>query len=375
MIPSWQSVKNSFSQMVTARHAAYFDGVDLHALSGDSPGRQKKKLPSIVIVSRKCYRERDESFPIKSSQELRKLLDQRQQPGELVMHFIGAWRDGKRQVQSVVFNDKVAILGDHARVIIPESFMLNYLAPQGLSQIETPAARLFFARSEQQSQAALSGGVIRNKESACIAFGYSPDKPVNHWDWATYQSNLRYALACIPGRYFSEFMQKQRSQDSQAPWREMTIGALILLVVYAGVSTGYLHWMEASRSERLAAYGSAVNERLSERSVREQEMERMSALGQRNADKNTLLSSYDVIAGLYLNDITLTQISGDFKFIDLRGEARSATALVTELSSMPQVRSVEFTAPVRRGRSGEVFSLRIELEQDWRLPQGGQDGA
>jgi|GEM_PF-6269219 len=370
----------AISASLAGRFAVYTDGVNEWPLGPEqNTGNRKTR---IRVLSRYSYTEQTESFPLKSASELKKLLNNKY-PGYL--HFIGDWQQNSRQVLLIKLKPQAAHLAETSGLLIPETLLLAEVLEQGLAELNTPAGVVFAASSGagqglgksagQSIQTAVKGGVINSAEAAKLSLGVATN--ADHTTYSTEELFRLYSQSVVSVvlAHRSELFKRSEKATSKLPWASMGIAAAALLVIYAGLSTLYLSASDSSRQATLDGYGEQVTERLNRRSQMEQEVNRLSALNASGQSRQQLINTWEVIAMLRDTGVTMQNVTGNFRELEFRAVAPSATTVVERAAQHELVQNIEFTSPVRSSRQGETFSVRIELREQLPVQAESQQGA
>jgi hypothetical protein len=342
----------------------YFNGQEQFRLDA-SPCNVAK--PWLLILAKRCYQEHIESFPIKSASELKQLLELQRPKDPQTLYFIGPYTNNQRLVYKIFIDPIYAHLTSSARVLVPETVLLSKFAPRGLISITLHASQksdaiqhLWYYNGPQQHLSVLQGGVVQNEDGARVMLGVSNNTPTQRWGFSHYLNVLSENWWRLPLTYW--LAARNRAQDKEPlPWPKILAVGTVFVLLYALVSSSYLHFANEGRMHQLANMSNDITQRLGQRESVDRNLTKLSALKEAGKIEVQQLNAWNVIAFLQLNNIGANQINANNEYLEFSGEADSATDLVTQLNRLPGVGRIEFISPVRRGRSGEMFRLRLEL--------------
>lgn len=359
-------------QRFAYRTACYFNGQEKYNLTAEPVAEKinsagQKAKPWLLILARACYQEQVKSYPIKSIRELKQLLELQRPSSALNRYFIGPYEHNQRLVHEVVIDAAHLSTVEQARFLLPETLLLAKFAPLGLTRIELgpqpTSPKLWFHRGPLQTAAVMQGGLLSNERAARVALGVHNAEPINTWSFAEYLTLLSEYWWQLPVQWWPTARNSGRSQNGKValPWATMLSAAVVMLIVYGSMSSAYLHLTNQWRSNKMQQMSSHVMEQLISREQLETDAEKLHLLAAASALNPEQLLGWNLVAFLKSNSITINQVSGNLNTIELAGEADSVTDLVARLNKLPGISQIEFVAPVRRSRNGEVFRLRIEL--------------
>lgn len=363
-------------QKLASRVVCYFNGQHLYKLTAEPDGIHPKQVkPWLLVLARSCYQEQVNSYPIKSVRELKQLLELQRPSGLLIRYFIGPYENNQRWVHEIAIDAAYAATVEQARFVVPETLLLAKFAPIGFTTIalKPPQSNalptvgqqaplyLWFHRGPQQSAAVLQGGLLTNDVAARVAMGVHSAEASDTWSFGDYLRRLSEHWWRLPASWWLASRNGAQGEKSSLPWAAMLSVSVAMVLVYACLSSGYLHFANQWRSKEILNLSSEVMQHLVAREQLEGDLDKLKMLAAVSAFNTEQLFAWNIVAFLKQKEITLNQVSGDLNTIEVGGEVESATELVAQLNELPGVIQVEFIAPVRRGHRGEMFRLRIQL--------------
>lgn len=357
----------SSAKRFALRAMVYYDGYQQYRLDASAC---KVERPVLLILAKACYQEKIESFPIKSANELKQLLELQRPTGGLTRYFIGPFVNNQRLVYKIFIDPKHADLIERSKCIMPETMLLTQLAPPGLTCIymnkqgvNGQAPTLWYLRGPQQRLSVLQGGIIQHEDAARAFLGVSKTSPRQQWGFPEYLTILSKEWWRLPLQWWL-VGRTAAVQQARLPWSKLVGAAAVMSLLYAFVSFSYLHVVNASRVTQIQNISSDVTQRLALREGYERNLSKLAALREAGQIEQQQLHAWNIIAFLQINDISANQISANNEYLEFSAEAQSATGVVEQLNNLSGVERIEFISPVRRGRSGELFRLRIDLAAD-----------
>jgi hypothetical protein len=352
------------ARRLALRSVVYFSGQEQVRLDA-SPCNVAK--PLLLILAKSCYQEEIESFPIKSASELKQLLELQRPKDALTRYFIGPYINNQRLVYKIFIDPNYAVQVSGARLLVPETVMLSEFAPLGFTSISLYATQtiisaqhLWYYKGPKQGLSVLQGGLVQTEDAARVMLGVSSAAPTQQWRFSQYLNVISENWWRLPLGWWLAARNVQEHKEP-LPWPKLLGAGIVISIFYGLVSSSYLHFANEWRAKQLVNMSNDVTQRLGERESFDGNLSKLSALKKAGEIEDQQLHAWNIIAFLNINDIDIDQISANNEYLEFSGEADSATDLVTQLNSLAGVARIEFISPVRRGRSGETFRLRIQL--------------
>lgn len=362
MTNSWQKYKAKFISTLSSRWVRYFEGNEFYSLqSNDTKRVTKEGEAKVTILSRQCYRVIKTSFPIKAKTELLKVIKPKY-PG--CLYWVGPWHGNQRRVEVIKPAEQGVNLLKSSRFVIPEHWLFSAKQNERVVyQLTTPGGTWFSYKREGESETLVQGGIVQSAQVAKANLGVSDNEDVIKLAVTEYFDALISALTSIsPSIWGASRWQVSNGKKKDIPIKVLGATVAIVVVGYLAFSSLYLSGMKGYRSAQLTEYGDEISQKLEQRQSTQSSIKKIRTLSSKPMEHTRLLNVWDIVGFLYLNDVTINQLSSDFSRMEVRGVVESATDLVEKLSDKPTVSSVSFSSPVRSSRNGEVFNIEIQLK-------------
>lgn len=371
-------MKVTFNKLLIKLTALYSQGWHRFAYDGEaytitetskSDGTTIGK-PFIVILGRKHYKEWSKEYKAPTSAALKKIVKlELAAKSESHIHFEvhkpieGVFKVTFWQPEAEV----VAKLPSSVRWVIPESYLIAQ--PDTIVAAKTPSGTLYVAQQIGVSSSSDTLG-CRNTEHFQWMSGVSHSASQQALDLHQYTQALVQALRAKLLRLLSQF-SFQKAQDYSELKRQLKpaiIMSLSLVAVYMAASSLYLNWHHQSLLESYQAKSQQINQVLSTQQTIQQQLQTLKQ-GEESLSGLKLSSPVWLVVLSQLElDIRFTQINYDDGLVVLRGNAASATELLTHLIQHPLVQDAKFITAVSRQRNRDRFSISFQLNNngDWQ---------
>lgn len=326
-----------------------------------------KPVAWFAVLSRNCYRETVQWYPISKKADVIKLVKlQLAQANATVLYVVGEEINGKTPVTYYHLNtlpDKL-----RARCYLPETLLLGSAVADGelLSyQLLHQDQQVYVAKAGSGIVSALAGGVIKTAAQFSLSQGVvvSVQRQLS-------ATQLIQQLVLAVRRFYrlplSGLRVTPAAGTSMLPSAErvlwpVAIGATLYLLLAVQLSA-----YEAERAtEALRDATRQADTILRQRQLILQDLQRYQQLERHQVVQQDTLLLWQVLAPLYAADVTFIDIERQQQQIILRFEAPSAASTLQTLISQPQVQGAAFDGPVRRQRNKDIATVRFSL-------QGGQ---
>ena len=344
-------------------------------LSGSPSGRSESaddapKFLPVLVVSRSCYQELWEQFPIRSERALRNILKQREQK-ELEMHYVGPFVDGQRQVLTVRIQQRFAKTLQSAWVVIPETLLIARCAADErsiLNQVTNCDGTYYLlTRSQSAWQSVRQSAVLRDAQAAHFTLGANEQTKTQIIDAESHLQFMRHGLQALTWKDWQQSLRPfSASTQSQISWPAMLVAASVVAVVYSGLSSFYLQHQVQSRQQQLQALSQQLDSVVQQRNQLDNEVRLHHEVRSAYGASTHQQMIWDVIASLTEMNLMIQSVRERDGRVLLVADAASATQVLEFLHSYPSVASAEFSSPVRSGpRGSERFSIEISLREAW----------
>ncbi|PTB85130.1 hypothetical protein C9928_04090 [Pseudidiomarina aestuarii] len=322
-----------------------------------------RRVP-ILVVSRKAYEERRETFSIRSERELQRVLRLRDAE-QTVQHYIGPLQNGQRQVLTIRWHASVRPAVQAAWVAFPESLLIAAGVETGLVDVQGPSQHYFVLKQSPTSWQSLPASpLVATPERALLALGGVSTTAVSHISGETWRLMLLQGLQKVG---FTAWQQSWRggagaSNNSQFPWRPALLGIGCIAVLYGVLSTAYLVIATETAQRQLAAIGPDLDAALNAQATINQAQQQLQGLAQHQSNQVAVDQFWQTIADSQAFNAQVNSAISDFRSVTLAAEGTGATQVLTQWLQRDYVAAADFTAPVRSQPNGlERFTIEIQL--------------
>ena len=325
-----------------------------------SPG---DRYPLVIVLGREHYSERRKSYPALRRRDLEKVLREDLVGEPPTITLLGPIDGDRREVSFYRLDRSVIESLPRSLFIVPESVLLGVmLAAESWVDIERQNYR-YFLFHDGPSQPA--GGALGARELVAMAAGVDPDLAPEEWRGSDELiRRFKRALTALPALNWWSC----RNPLPHAPWitgiawKPVALTAGLMAFGYLVISSLYLQATLSYRESVLEAKGSEVLQGLvadDEARGYEAQRDALIELWSSRADTQQIWGG---IASMLQHGATVGGIVIQGERISVRGEARDASEVLSELARLPQFGDVSFDAPVRSGRGRrQNFALSFAL--------------
>ncbi|MCH8502474.1 MAG: hypothetical protein LAT77_11260 [Aliidiomarina sp.] len=331
--------------------------------------REVNTTPSrmpILVLSRSCYQEQWEQFPIQSERALKKIL--RNRPSEqLQLHFIGPFHQGHRRVLTIRIAASLNPLIAKAWWVVPESLLFARAASDETTMdvIHSPDGVYYLLpRPQGEWVSVRRSAVVRDAQIALLSMGGAVAAATREIDSATFPARL---LAAVQSLTFNDVVAAWKPVQTEGgkslPWLPMVSVLIALITVYALTSSWYLDAATKSRQAQLNTQSNELQHVLSVRQMLDREVELHHAIRASVPDQRESQFYWLLVIELEKAGARVQSLRGREQRVSIVADAQSATQVLVALQALPFVRQAEFSAPVRQSpQRAERFTLDIQLD-------------
>jgi hypothetical protein len=362
----WHAVKDKFTNKLASRYLFVLeqDGFLYRIVPTGYERCNDHNLPrgAVLILTKGCYQQSQQSLAIRPVRDIRNMLAL-QEPDKSARHFIGPWLQGKRDVTSVRINPQFSELCQQATFVLPASLLLAHALTPGAYEIRLPDSTLYALKSSGATfNSVQQSGLVANTQKAGLMLGVAPDTELQELAPAQSGNLLRQAILSWPAAWWWTSRSIKAATVSALPLKLIAISAGVAFLGYQLVATLYLSVALSQAQARLDTLGPEVNQRLTQRSQLDRQLQEFQLLQANHANPQSATLFWNVLAELALQNVQLTSATFDsVEHLTLTAEADSATEVLALILASPFVSTADFTSPVRRVRQREQFSVRIQL--------------
>jgi hypothetical protein len=329
-----------------------------------------------LVMSRACYQETRQRYPIKSISELRRVVHQHYREG-LHFHTIGPLKSGQREVVTFSPHPRYQAACQQARFVVPASLLLSAGAPEGLTQCEFPDHTLFLLKLTQgEWLSTVRSDLVNDAQKALLVMGGHPDTPHTVWAKDALLQSVARGLIRFPLRHWNACRVQSERQQGAFPWKPTLLGALLIYLLFLGGSSAWLSWQVEQKQQRLQTLAPQLDQVMQLRHQLEESQQRIRQLrqGERNPWQTQLI--WSLIAELNLEETDINYLQAEESKGVVSGTVPNATRLLEHLLSRRWIADAAFSAPVRRRRpeDPERFTIALTFAErpDFQTNQSGQ---
>lgn len=316
----------------------------------------------IAILSRACYREQLQWYPITKKTDVLNLVRlQSVSTNCLVLHVIGNVVNGKTPV-TYYYLDNLPD-GMQPWLFLPETLLLAQQLKQGelLSYPSVDNSRtLFVANAIGGVVSAFKGGMIQSSLQFALSQGLSlsQDRVLSGLDMRAVLLAQLYKFYQLP----LIGLVNRHSFDSQTTLKKlatMALPAVLAVTLYLMVTEKVASIMVDSNASQLAQARAEANNILKQRQDILDMSARFQLLDKYLPENGQLLKLWQVLAPLYKAEVTFQTVQTIQGKVVLRIETDSASKVLGLLISQPGVSEAQFDSAVRR--QGNIDSATISF--------------
>jgi hypothetical protein len=365
-------MRNSWKQLVSRGVLLYSQG--WHALSQNSeeasdewhwqPQTAIKTQRKVIILARLHYREWQQQYSAPSTKALKQILalECQASPGQRYLH-IAPLEEGR---YAVTFWQPDPTLWEALALngcwVIPETLLL---AKDSSVAVVNTLQDIVFVSSSAQGVTSTSRRLgCANLTTFCWSAGVAEKTPTHTVEQSQYPHQLLAAMRQTAPLWLGRcYVTKPRDlAQLQAQLKPAMIASGGVLALYLAISSGYIYQHQLRLNEQYQQRSAEITSVLAKQALVDKQL-KLYQEGQKNLEQlNLSWRVWGVMLSLVEHDIRLNQIEYSADQVILRGDAQSATQLLTALSSHPGVADAKFINAVSRQRGKERFSIAFTLK-------------
>ncbi|MDP5213572.1 hypothetical protein ORJ66_11015 [Pseudoalteromonas tunicata] len=345
------------------KYVGYFNDELLEIdAQGFLPSKRGKK---IVIVSKKWYREKWQTYSSVSLKELKNILKLRRVEGGvtgLQVFYTNQQQEGY-DVKTIDFDQEVLSKFQNV-VLIPETELIthDFKDLRDVFEIETPAGILFHAIIDGKTCSANKQGLMSTVELFSLSLGLSQSanfKKVILDDYTTFLwGNLKkFPISKINKIAVFDFKSSISFKSLHSLyWAPLVSAALFVLAMNA-----YYMYQTNQLTSRLSEYKVGVSELLNKKQAADKAKSYVEQVSNDISQYPNLHNHWDIAYFAIEEGMDIQQFTGSKSLIRIRGFADSASKTLTAMNNLPQLSSVQFDGPVRKSGARDYFVMELRL--------------
>ncbi|TMO40797.1 hypothetical protein CWC25_19860 [Pseudoalteromonas sp. S4389] len=355
-----QNVKNK--KWLLNSIAYYHENLFLLAASEFKVTDKSKK---VIIVSRRNYNEKWQTYPSVSLKELKDILKlQKETSNSLIIEsFSKNEQQEGYDVKTITFSEKLTDeFSKH--ILIPETELINhyYKDQKVVIEAQTPAGNLFYSKVEGKTKSAYKQGLVSSLESFCLSIGVHSDVAKVSLTQDDYASLLNEAILNTP--FLSLYKTAAFDFKSSVDYKllhSLYYGPLISAGIFiAGVNAFYMYKAN-SLETTLLSYQGGVSELLEQKQKIDLDKLYVEQVLQEFELYPNVHSHWDIAYKAISEGMDIQEFSGSKSNVTLRGFADSASSILAVISELPMVESAQFSGPVRKSGKRDYFMMELKV--------------
>lgn len=321
----------------------------------------------IIILARQHYQEFIKTYPIADLTELKSVLAQEYVESPHVLYLFDQSESNQTKVCTFVL-DPAVLSNCPGWVYFPETMLLaNAPVISGNDENVWDCSKLhgfFFYCRDGLSISQKQGPLCANVAMFALNNGLPEGLEVQTPSPATYNGLLLSGLKnCLArGRSFGRWFvyRSSGSAFNLKKWSQLFAG---LLVGYLLSVSLYMYLSIESRKADIAALGDGVNQLLDSQTRQQSLAESFARFTDSQKGLQRTAPVWGIVQVMLESQVNLLSFSIENEKLTLRGSAQRATDVLAMLLTLPDIRSAEFTAPVRNENGVEVFVISVSFRQ------------
>lgn len=319
----------------------------------------------IVIVSRKWYREKWQTYSSVSQKELKDILKLQKSTG--IFTGLQTFHKNSQQegydVKTIDFDEKVLNQFKNA-ILIPETELIahHFAKQRAVSEIETPNGILFHTVVDGKACSVYKQGLVSTAELFSLSVGAASSASFEKVALNEYSALLWNTLKNFPISKTNRIaLFDFQSNINYKTVHSLYWAPLISAAVFVLVMNGYYLYQSNQLEQKLSQYQTGVSELLNKKQTADKAKTYIEQVSNEITQYPNLHSHWDIAYFAIEEGMDIQQFTGSHSLIRIRGFADSASKILTAMSNLPQLSSVEFNGPVRKSGVRDYFIMELRL--------------
>ncbi|QYK00282.1 hypothetical protein [Shewanella psychrotolerans] len=326
-------------------------------------GRQIKS--KVAILSRNCYREQLQWYPIVKKSDVLKLVKlQVQGSPSQVLFIVGSTVNGKTPVTYYYLNELTR--GLKAWLLVPETSLLgNELSPDRLLSYQTvdPRNTVFVSNSVAGIVSATQGGMIQTLEQFALSQGVTAQYQVNlsaEEHILSLKTQLKH-LYQLPLTGLVNRSALTFDASTAALFRLAALPGIVIITLYLVLAVQVSEYKADSAKQELRVATKEANLVLNQYQEINEMIGRYGRLGENSPQSTQLLNVWKVLAPMYELGVIFSDVTQQQQTVTLRFTADSASRALQLLIKQGGVTNAKFVGSVRRQSNMDAATVQFEL--------------
>lgn len=330
----------------------------------DTSGAAKRAAGKIAILSRNCYREQLQWYPITKKSDVVKLVKlQVQNTPSQVLFIVGSCVNGKTPVTYFYLNELAR--GLKAWLLIPETSLLGReLSSDSLLSYQTvePCNTVFVSNSVAGTVSALQGGMIQSLEQFALSQGVTAQHKI-HLSAEEHILSLKAQLKHLYQLPLTGLVNRAALSPgaSSATLSRFALPGLVVITLYLVLAAQVSEFKADSAKQDLRAATKEANLVLNQYQDINSMIGRYNQLAKNRPQSTQLLDVWKVLAPMYESGVLFSDVQQQQQTVTLRLTADSASQALQLLIKQAGVTKAKFVGSVRRQRNMDAASVQFEL--------------
>ncbi|MGI2113425.1 hypothetical protein ACRN9G_07465 [Shewanella frigidimarina] len=319
----------------------------------------------VTILSRNCYHEHVQWYPITKKSDLLKVVKLQSQHSILpVLFIIGKVFNGQTPVTYYHLNDLSTKV--NSWLMVPETSLLSqsFLAETLVSyQTLLPVNTVFIAKGVSGSSSTLKGGIIQSDQQFALSTGVVLTHritltPSEHADILNLQLKRLYKIP-LAGLFSKK---KLSSTGFTKLFSTLVLPICVVVTVYLLLAVQISSYFAQHTKSELTAATKEANEVLNQYNQINSMIKRYQLVADKVPVHTELLSVWQVLAPLYQSGVIINSVRQNHQQITLQFSAPSASQSLQLLIQQPSVTNASFVGPVNRRGNFDTATVLFELK-------------
>ena len=331
---------------------------------GASTVNARQVKAKVAILSRNCYREQLQWYPIAKKSDVIKLVKlQIQSSPSPVLFIVGETVNDKTPVTYYYLNEFTRRL--RAWLFIPETSLLGHeLSSDMLLSYQTvdPSNTVFVANGLAGTVSAQQGGMIQNLEQFALSQGVTAQRKVSlsaeeHILSLKTQLKQLYRLPLIGlvNRTALSF------DTNYAILSRFALPGLVVITLYLVLAAQVSEFKVDSAKQDLREATKEANQVLNQYQNINEMILRYRQLVKNTPQRTQLLDVWQVLAPMYASGVIFSDVQQQQQSVTIRLTADSASQALQLLIKQTGVINAKFVGSVRRQRNMDVATVQFDL--------------
>ena len=344
---------------ILPEHLVYHSGKSYSINKSDVFSTTDAALAKIVVVAKNHYNEWSKKYPIADLSELKKVVLSQKDQSECKFYYFGPVVNQQRSVTCWEIDNRLADLYPKAVLWLPESIIFgSLLEEKDVLTVQSLSGQVFMTKIDGVVRSAMKSSLINSPELYGDSMGFKTKtltSIVNTPDF------ILQHIFRTPTSIWPLFFKLSTKVGFLSTLKRVFVSIIAVMLFYNIALSSYLYF-----------YNDYVVNSMQNRST---ELDSMLEMQSSLLSYNNLLQTqktvlqekqftypiWGIVHYLLEQDVTISNFELSSSEWLIRGEAKSATAILESLKQNELVKSAEFDNAVRRNSDMDTFAIRLSL--------------